>query len=157
MTPREQDPKFLNVQPASANPIFRPASPVLREEDFVGALMSVGAVADSSMVRRAQRRVREQALEMADRRRRARHAIGLAILGFSLLLLVLTPVIWGGFHFEEGWQHFTDSETQFMVVIAWLFPVTLAGLLLALLRVRGDRGTRRIDHRLDSRLDSMVR
>lgn len=129
----------------------------LYEEDFASALMSVGGVADGAMVRRSQRIVREQALEIVERRRRARHAIGLAILGFSLLLLVLTPVLWGEFHLEEGWQHFTDSAMQSMYVIAWLFPVTLAGLLLALLRMRGDRGARRIDHRLDSRLDSMVR
>jgi hypothetical protein len=126
------------------------------EYEFAAALLSVGGVADRAMVCRTQRRVREQAIEMAERRRRARHGIGLTILGFSLLLLVLTPVVWGGFHLEEGWN-FTDFETQSMYMIGWLFPVTLVALVLGCLRMRAGRGTRRIDHRVGSRLDSLVR
>ncbi len=128
----------------------------LQEHDFAAALLSVGGVADRAMVCRTQRRVREQALELAERRRRARHGIGLTILAFSLLLLVLTPVIWSGFHLQQGWD-FTDFETQSMYMIGWLFPVTLVALVLACLRMRTGRGTRRIDHRVSSRLDSLVR
>lgn len=134
-----------------------PATSPLQEQDFANALLSVGAVADRAMVCRTQRRVREQAIEMMERRQRARHAIGLAILGFSLLLLVLTPVVWSGVHFEQGWRHFADSEMQSMYMIGWLFPVTMVGLVLGCLRMRGGRGTRRIDHRVDSRLGSLVR
>ncbi len=128
----------------------------LQETDFAAALLGVGAVAGRAMVCRTQRRVREQAIELADRRRRMRHGIGLTILGFSLLLLVLTPVVWGGFHLEEGWN-FTDFETQSMYMIGWLFPVTLVALVLGCLRTRGGRGARRIDHRVGARLDSLVR
>jgi hypothetical protein len=130
--------------------------PALQEQDFTTALHSVGAVADRSMVCRTQRRVREQTLEIAERRRRARHGIGLTILAFSLLLLVLTPVVWSGFHLQQGWE-FTDFEAQSMYMIGWLFPVTLVGLVLGCLRMRAGRGTRRIDHRVGSRLDSLVR
>ncbi len=103
--------------------------------------------------------MREQALEMAERRRRARHGIGLTILGFSLLLLVLTPVIWSGFHMqlEEGWRGFTGVDLQSMYVIGWLFPVTMVGLVLACVRMKAERGARRIDTRVSSRLDSLVR
>jgi hypothetical protein len=128
----------------------------MQEKDFAAALLSVGGVADRAMVCRTQRRVREQALEIAERRRRARHGIGLTILAFSLLLLVLTPVVWSGFHLQQGWD-FTDFETQSMYVIGWLFPVTLVALLLGCLRMRTSRGTRRIDHRVSARLDSLVR
>jgi peptidoglycan biosynthesis protein MviN/MurJ (putative lipid II flippase) len=128
----------------------------LEEQDFAAALLSVGAVADAVMVCRTQRRVREQSMEAAELRQRLRHAIGLAILGFSLLLLVLTPVVWSSFHLARGWD-FADVESQSMYVIGWLFPVTLVGLVLACLRMRAGRGTRRIDHRMDSRLGSMVR
>ena len=128
----------------------------LQEQDFARALRSVGAVADRDMVCRTQRRVREQALEIAERRRRARHGIGLTILVFSLLLLVLTPVVWSGFHLQQGWE-FTDFEAQSMYMIGWLFPITLVGLVLGCLRMRAGRGTRRIDHRIGSRLDSLVR
>jgi hypothetical protein len=131
----------------------------LREKHFASALRTVGGVADRAMVCRTQRLVREHAMEIAERRRRARHGIGLTILGFSLLLLVLTPVIWSGFHLqlEEGWQDLTSIEMQSMYMIGWLFPVTMVGLILACIRMRAGRGTRRIDHRVNSRLDSLVR
>lgn len=127
------------------------------EMDLAAALMSVGGVADRAMVCRTQRRVREQAMEIAERRQRARHGVGLTILGFSLLLLVLTPVLWSGFHFQQGWEHFADSEMQSMYMIGWLFPVTLFALVLGFLRMRAGRGTRRIDHRMESRLGTIVR
>lgn len=133
-----------------------PAGIALREQDFSAALLGVGAVADRVMVRRTQRLVREQAGEMAERRKRVRHGIGLTILAFSLLLLVLTPVIWSGVHLAPGWD-FADFEAQSMYTLGWLFPVTLIGLVLACLRMRAGRGARRIDHRVDSRLDSLVR
>ena len=131
----------------------------LVERDIAAALLVVGGVADPAMVCHTQRLVREHAIEMAERRSRARHGIGLTILGFSLLLLVLTPVIWGGFHLEvdDGWQSLTDFDMQSMYMIGWLFPVTLAGLVLGCVRMRTGRGTRRIDHRVNSRLDSLVR
>jgi hypothetical protein len=132
------------------------ASPLL-EQDFSAALLKVGGVADRAMVCRTQRLVRQQAMEMAERRQRARHGIGLTILGFSLLLLVLTPVVWSGVQLDLGWQHFSDSEMQFVYMIGWIFPVTLAALVLGFLRTRATGGARRIDHRVASRLDSMVR
>ncbi len=152
------DPQDMipNEIPHQVDFSVEPANAPLLEEDFAAALLSVGGVADRAMVRRTQRRVREQAIEMAERRKRARHGIGLTILGFSLLLLVLTPVIWSGSHLEQGWD-FTDFETQSMYMIGWLFPVTLIGLVLGCLRMRAGRGTRRIDHRVGSRLDSLVR
>ena len=151
--PRHPIPKEIL---ARINSGVESANSPLREEDFSAALLGVGAVADRTMVRRTQRRVREQAFDMAERRKRARHGIGLTILAFSLLLLVLTPVIWSGFHLAQGWD-FADFEAQSMYTIGWLFPVTMIGLILACLRMRAGRGTRRIDHRVGSRLDSLVR
>ncbi|MEO6830084.1 MAG: hypothetical protein ABI164_09765 [Acidobacteriaceae bacterium] len=127
-----------------------------QEKDYAVMLLCVGGVADRAMVCRTQRRVREQMLESAERRSRARYGVGLTILAFSLLLLVLTPVVWGGFHLEQGWS-FTDFDTQSMYMVGWLFPATLVALVLGCLRMRNGRGTRRIDHRVTSRLDSLVR
>jgi uncharacterized membrane protein (UPF0182 family) len=127
------------------------------EQEFAAALLTVGGVADRAMVCRAQRLVREQAVEIAERRRRLRHGIGITILGFSLLLLVLTPVFWSGMQMLLDPQNFPASELQFVYVIAWLFPVTLVTLVLIFLRTRDGGGSRRIDHRVTSRLDSMVR
>ena len=127
------------------------------EQQFATALLTVGGVADRTMVCRAHRLVREQAGEIAERRRRLRHGIGITILGFSLLSLVLTPVFWSGMQMLLDPQNFPASELQFVYVMAWLFPVTLVTLFLVFLRTRNDGGTRRIDHRVTSRLDSMVR
>lgn len=127
------------------------------EQEFATALLAVGGVADRAMVCRAQRLVREQAVEIAEQRRRLRHGIGITILGFSLLLLVLTPVFWSGMQMLLDPGNFPASELQFVYVIAWLFPVTLVTLFLVFLRTRNGGGTRRLDHRVTSRLDSMVR
>lgn len=149
-----KDPEITDSKPGQTEI----DSPV-REEQFAAAMLSVGGVADRAMVCRTQRLVREHAMEIAERRRRARHGIGLAILGFSLLLLVLTPVIWGGVHMEleDGWQSLADIDMQSVSMIFWLFPVTLVGLVLGCIRMRTGRGSRRIDHRVSSRLDSLVR
>ena len=129
----------------------------MQEQDFAAALLAVGGVANRAMVCRVQRNVREQAIEITERRQRLRHSIGLTILGFSLLLLVLTPVIYSCVHLEEG----IDIEMQFVYLIGWLFPVTLMALILVFMRSRsGDArraGMRQIDHDVRSRLGSMVR
>lgn len=154
MTKRDAQRAVSNTSQPAIDSGMPPAD--LQEQDFASALLSVGAVADRALVCRTQRRVREQATEIAEQRQRVRHAVGLAILGFSLLLLVLTPVIWSSFHLASD-RSFTDFESQSLYVIGWLFPVTLIGLILAFLRMRAGRGSRRIDHRMDSRLGSMVR
>lgn len=149
-----------NPRPVRLNTVQPPAAvseqPKIAERDFAAALLSVGGVANRNMVCRAQRLVREQSIELAEQRRRARHAVGLTILGFSLLLLVLTPVVWSSFHLANGWN-LKGYETLLMCTIGWLFPVTLIGLVLAFPRMRANRGARRLDHRLDSRLGSIVR
>ena len=135
-----------------------PDTTPLQEQDVAAALLAVGGVADRTMVCRVQRCVREQALEMAEHRQRIRHSIGLTILGFSLLALVLTPVIWSCVHMEGG----SGLDMQFVYMMGWLFPVTLMALVLVLMRTRPDGamrrgGARQIDHRVASRLGSMVR
>ena len=135
------------------DPAHTPEGSPLQEQDFSAALLAVGGVADRAMVCRVQRCVREQAMEMAEHRQRIRHSIGLTILGFSLLALVLTPVIWSCVHMEGS----SGLDMQFVYMIGWLFPVTLIALVLVLMRTRSDGGARQIDHRVASRLGSMVR
>lgn len=155
----KHDPVMTQANGENSDAISNPASTIFsaEEREFATALLAVGGVADRSMVCRAQRLVREQAVEIAERHRRVRHGIGITILGFSLLFLVLTPVIWSGMQMLLDPQNFPASELQFVYVIAWLFPVTLVTLFLVFLRTRNGGGTRRIDHRVTSRLDSMVR
>ncbi len=155
----KHNPVLPNAGEENSDPNLNPVSSVFsaEEQEFAAALLAVGGVAERPMVCRAQRLVREQALEIAEQRRRLRHGVGITILGFSLLLLVLTPVFWSGMQMLQDPQNFPSSELQFVYVIAWLFPVTLVTLFLVFLRTRNGGGTRRIDHRVTSRLDSMVR
>jgi len=153
------DPVMKHTGGENSDPNLNRVSAIFsaEEQQFATALLAVGGVADRAMVCRAQRLVREQAVEIAERRRRVRHGIGITILGFSLLFLVLTPVFWSGMQMLLDPQNFPASELQFVYVIAWLFPVTLVTLFLVFLRTRNGGRTRRIDHRVTSRLDSMVR
>jgi hypothetical protein len=155
----KNDPVIITSNGEPSDATSNPASKIFsaEEQEFATALLAVGGVADRAMVCRAQRLVREQAVEISERRRRTRHGIGITILGFSLLSLVLTPVFWSGMQMLLDPQNFPASELQFVYVIAWLFPVTLVTLFLVFLRTRTGSGTRRIDHRVTSRLDSMVR
>ena len=147
----KNDPVIITSNGEPSDATSNPASKIFsaEEQEFATALLAVGGV--------AQRLVREQAVEISERRRRTRHGIGITILGFSLLSLVLTPVFWSGMQMLLDPQNFPASELQFVYVIAWLFPVTLVTLFLVFLRTRTGSGTRRIDHRVTSRLDSMVR
>lgn len=156
MTPLNAANEHIRIAPGDREGERREPAPLL-ESDFSEALLAVGGVAGRALVCRTQRRVRQETIEMMERRQRARHGIGLAILGFSLLLLVLTPVVWSGTQLHLGWQHFSDSEMQSVYMIGWLFPVTITGLVLGFLRTRASGGPRRIDHRVASRLDSVVR
>jgi hypothetical protein len=155
----KNDPAIANSDKMQSEKNSKSVSPIFSAEErqFAVALLAVGGVADRATVCRAQRLVREQAIEIAERRRRTRHGIGLTILGFSLLFLVLTPVFWSGMQMLVNPESFPAAELQFVYVIAWLFPVTLVTLFLVFLRTRANGGARRIDHRVTSRLDSMVR
>ena len=92
----KKDPVTTKAVAENPDPGLRPGSMTFspEEQEMAAALLAVGGVADRAMVCRAQRLVREQAVEIAERRRRVRHGIGITILGFSLLFLVLTPVFW---------------------------------------------------------------
>lgn len=119
--------------------------PDAQQHEMIAALLSVNVVADRTLVRQTQRRVRERSLEMAARRKQVRQKTGLVILAFSLLWLLLTPIVWGDFSQSAGWQHFTESEFQVMYLTGWLLPVTLVTLVIGFLRVRRQGPSRRLD------------
>lgn len=115
------------------------------QKKTIAALLSVSIVAERTLVRHVQRRVQERALEMTARRKQVRQRIGLAILASSLVWLLLTPVVWGGFNQTAGWRHFTDAEFQVMYLTGWLLPITLVTLVVGFLRGRTHKSTRRMN------------
>ncbi len=113
-----------------------------QQENIVAALRSVSVVANRALVRQTQRRVRERSLGLAARRQQVRQRIGLTLLAFSLMWLLLTPIVWGGYSQSAGWQHFADSEFQMVYWTGWLLPITLVTLVVAFLRARLKKSTR---------------
>ena len=113
--------------------------------ELIATLLSVSVVADRPLVRQTQRRVRQRSLEMTARRKQVQQRIGLTALAVSLVWLLLTPVVWGGYSQTIGWQHFADSEFQVIYLTAWLLPITLVTLMIGFLRSRSERPGRKMD------------
>ncbi|HEX4022278.1 MAG TPA: hypothetical protein VHX63_14130 [Acidobacteriaceae bacterium] len=116
-----------------------------QQQETIAALLSVSVVADRTLVRQTQRRVRARALEMVARRKQIRRRIGLTILAVSLVWLLMTPIVWGGFDQTISWQHFTDSEYQVIYLTGWLLPITLVTLVVGFMRARSQKTTRKLD------------
>lgn len=122
-----------------------------QQQETLRALMAVSVVAGRPMVRQAQRRVRQRSLQMTARRKQLRERFGLAILGISLVWLMMTPMIWGSYRqivdYSQslGWRHCTDMECQVTYLTCWLLPVTLVTLLIGFLRSRTTRSERKMD------------
>ncbi len=121
------------------------------QAEMLQALRAVSVVAERPMVRQAQRRVRQRSLEMHARRRQLRQRIGMSLLGFSLVWLLMTPLIWGSysqivaFSLSLGWRHCTDIECQVTYLTCWLLPITLVTLVIGLLRSRSTKSSRKLD------------
>ena len=122
-----------------------------QQEEMLQALRAINVVADRPMVRQAQRRVRQRSLEIFARRRQLRERIGMSLLGFSLVWLLMTPVIWGSYNQivtlsqSLGWRHCADAECQVMYLTCWLLPITLVTLVIGLLRSRSTKSSRKLD------------
>ncbi len=115
-----------------------------QQQQMLAALQSVSVVADHTLVRQVQRRVRERSLGMVERRKLVRQRIGLTLLACSLVWLLLTPILWGGYSQSVGWRHFTDSEFQVMYLTGLLLPITLVTLVVAFLRARSQKTERKL-------------
>ncbi len=122
-----------------------------QQQETLRALLAVSVVADRPMVRQTQRRVRQRSFQMTARRQQLRQRFGLAILGFSLVWLMMTPMIWGsysqtvGFIQTLGWRHCADTECQVMYLTCWLLPITLVTVVIGLLRSRSTKSSRKRD------------
>ncbi|HUZ03949.1 MAG TPA: hypothetical protein VMU62_01230 [Acidobacteriaceae bacterium] len=124
------------------NPAQQPT--LERHQEMRSALHSVSIVADRALVRQVQRRVRERSLGMVERRKLVRQRIGMTLLACSLVWLLLTPILWGGYSQSVGWRHFADSEFQVMYLTGLLLPITLVTLVVAFLRTRSQKTERKL-------------
>jgi hypothetical protein len=98
------------------------------------ALDSMNASARASIVNRTHRVVRERAKTMQARRSRARSLwIPLAIC--SALLVILSTTVWTVLdQYDVTANGVPDASNQFLVLLLWFFPMSMALLALVLFR-----------------------
>ncbi|HEX7157484.1 MAG TPA: hypothetical protein VF214_00610 [Edaphobacter sp.] len=104
------------------------------------AIPKLSAAARASMVNRTRRVVRERALAIADQRSRAR-SLWLPLTVCSGLLVIICTAVWSLLdEYELTPNGIPDASDQFLVLLLWFLPVSMA--LLALVWFRRNHTSR---------------
>jgi hypothetical protein len=94
----------------------------------------ISASARASLVNRTHRVVRERATTIAVRKSRARSLWAPLIVSASLVVILCTAV-WSVLdEYELTPTGVPDASNQFIVLVLWFFPVSMALLAMVLLR-----------------------
>jgi hypothetical protein len=94
------------------------------------------------VVNRTRRVVRERAVVMAARRSHIR-SLWVPIAVFSALLVIICTAVWNGLDQYDVTQNgILDASNQFLVLLLWFFPLSIALIAVVLFR----RGRKRIDN-----------
>jgi hypothetical protein len=105
------------------------------------ALPEMNTSARASLVNRTHRVVRERAKMLAARRRRIR-SLWIPLTICSALVLIICSAVWtvlDGYELTE--IGVPDSSDQFLVLLLWFFPVSMALLIMVWFRrTRGRSG-----------------
>jgi hypothetical protein len=111
--------------------------------DFARTAMgSMNAPARASVVNRTHRVVRERAQSLATRRSRVR-SLWIPLAVCSALLIILSTAVWSILdQYEVSPTGVPDASNQFLVLLLWFLPVSMALLALVLFR-RARKGTDR--------------
>jgi protein-S-isoprenylcysteine O-methyltransferase Ste14 len=109
-----------------------------READTGGfermAMSSMNSSARSSIVNRTHRVVRERARTIAIQRSRAR-SLWAPLAICSALLVIICTAVWSVLdEYEVAPTGVPDSSDQFLVLVLWFFPVSMALLTMVWFR-----------------------
>lgn len=117
--------------------------PEENSRDFARTAMdSMNAPARASVVNRTHRVVRERAQSLAMRRSRVR-SLWIPLAVCSALLIILSTAVWSILdQYEATPTGVPDASNQFLVLLLWFLPVSIALLALVLFR-RARNGTDR--------------
>jgi len=117
--------------------------PEENSRDFARTAMdSMNAPARASVVNRTHRVVRERAQSLAMRRSRVR-SLWIPLAVCSALLIILSSAVWSILdQYEAIPTGVPDASNQFLVLLLWFLPVSMALLALVLFR-RARKGTDR--------------
>jgi hypothetical protein len=102
----------------------------------------LSAAARASLVNRTHRVVRERAQVMADRRSKIR-SLWLPLAVCSGLLVILCTAVWNLLdEYELTPTGIPDASDQFLVLLLWFLPVSMALLTMVWFRhIRGKRSS----------------
>jgi protein-S-isoprenylcysteine O-methyltransferase Ste14 len=103
-------------------------------------LGSLNVTARASLVNRTHRVVRERAKQMASRRKRIR-SLMVPMAVSAALLVILVTAVWTLFdEYEVSPTGVVDSSDQYMVLLVWFLPLSVALLgMVWFTRIRGRR------------------
>ena len=82
--------------------------------------------ANLRLAQKTRRAVRDEVISTQERRVRHRRNLGLALMGFGLLMLLLAPAIWNGLEDLLAGEHLFDLPALVTCLILMLFPAMLA-------------------------------
>ncbi len=115
------------------------------QREMAAALQRIHVTANSTLVSRTQRVVRERALEMQARRRRTRD-LWLACTICSAWLIMMTHSAWSGFMQSEASMlgslqpvDLLESSAQMLVMAMWFLPVSVVVLMMVWFKRNRDR------------------
>lgn len=121
--------------------------PFSEEESRTIARMAMGgmnAPARASVVNRTHRVVRERARSIAVRRSRVR-SLWIPLAVCSSLLIILSTAVWSILdQYEVNPTGVPDASNQFLVLLMWFLPVSMALLALVLFRRARKRADREV-------------
>jgi len=94
----------------------------------------VSVAARSSVVNRTHRVVRQRAGLLAARRSHVR-SLWIPLAVFSALLVIICTAVWDLLgHYDVTSAGVPDASNQFLVLLLWFFPVSMALLAIVLFR-----------------------
>jgi hypothetical protein len=105
------------------------------------AFTGMNTSARSAVVNRTHRVVRERAKTLAERRSRVR-SLWAPLVVCSALLVIICTAVWSALaEYELTPTGVPDASNQFMVLLLWFFPVSMALFAMVLFR----RTRKRVD------------
>jgi hypothetical protein len=108
------------------------------------AMDGMNAPARASVVNRTHRVVRERARSIAARRSRVR-SLWIPLAVCSSLLIILSTAVWSILdQYEVNPTGVPDASNQFLVLLMWFLPVSMALLALVLFRRAHKRADREV-------------
>jgi hypothetical protein len=108
------------------------------------AQVDISSSARASLVNRTHRVVRERAKILAARRSRVR-SLSVPLGVCSALLIIICTAVWSVLdEYELTPTGVPDASNQFLVLILWFFPVSMALFAMVLFR----RARRRVDREI---------